>query len=208
MADPDGPFEPFIATSGLILVATELYRRYMKPVEENKTFSATELIQHRERLRPIFEKEILRCKQDKLRKDAIIRHVDRVDSYPNVDDSVKGISPWFKVSLIDTYHKGILVALKADRLNYSNNQYTFSDYTGKESDVRAYLVGKIPYENIEAVNIDGDEYYYFPHIYCHFPHNDEPYEELVYCQEVDMGHGHTHYTELITHKEVTKNSKS
>lgn len=204
--EPSGNFEPYFVVFTLVFVATDLSRRYLKSSEKKPKFTSAELIQHREKLRPIFEQEIFKCRHEKLRKDAIIRHVDRVDSYPNTDESKSGISPWFKVALVDTYHKGIMVILSAERLYIYNEQY-INRKAGSSEEVLAYLVGKIPYENIEAVNMDGDEYYYFPHIYCHFTHNDEPYEELVYCQEVDMNDGHVHYSELVSYSDVQKHSK-
>ena len=203
---PSGDFEPYFVIFSLVFVATDLFRRYLMPNRKKTKFTPTELVQHREKLRPIFEKEIFRCRHEKLRKDAIIRHVDRVDSYPNTDESKSGISPWFKVALVDTYHKGIMVILSAERLYIDDEQY-FNKKGNSAKEIRAYLVGKIPYEDIEAVNMDGDEYYYFPHIFCHFSHNNEPYEELVYCQEVDMNNGHVHYSELVSFADVRKQSK-
>lgn len=203
---PPGNFEPYFVVFSLVFAATALYRHYLMHSEKKPKRTPAELVQHREKLRPIFEKEILRCRHEKLRKDAIIRHVDRIDSYPNANESKSGISPWFKVALVDTYHKGIMVILSAERLYIHDGRYT-NKKGNSEEEVRAYLVGKIPYEDIEAVNMDGDEYYYFPHIYCHFSHNNEPYEKLVYCQEVDMNNGHVYYSELVSFADVQKQSK-
>ena len=41
----------------------------------------------------------------------IVRDVDRVDDYPDGDTKGKGISAWFKVELLGTYHRGIEVGL-------------------------------------------------------------------------------------------------
>jgi hypothetical protein len=41
--------------------------------------------------------------------DAIIRELRRKDSYPAIDESLRSISPWFKVELKGTYHRGIEV---------------------------------------------------------------------------------------------------
>ncbi|EGQ9613105.1 hypothetical protein V9N49_003482 [Vibrio cholerae] len=203
---PSGNFEPYFVVFSLVFVATEIFRRYFMPSGHKHKFTPAELVQHREKLRKIFEGEIFRCRHEKLRKDAIIRHVDRVDSYPNTDESKSGISPWFRVALVDTYHKGIMVVLNAASLYIHDGKYTNKKGNSTE-EIRAYLIGKIPYEDIEVVNMDGDEYYYFPHIYCHFNHNNEPYEELVYCQEVDMNNGHVHYSELVSFSDVQKQSK-
>jgi len=70
----------------------------------------------------------------------------------------------------------------------------------EKGDMRVLMVGKIPYEYIEDVNFDGDEYYYFPHIFCHFANKGEAYEEI------DMGNGHTYYKEIIGYQSVKKHS--
>jgi len=61
---------------------------------------------------------------------------------------------------------------------------------------------------IEVINWDGDEYDYFPHLYCHFfGKDDQPYERLIFCKEVDMGNGHKYYSEVGTLEHIQENSK-
>lgn len=109
--NPDDNYEPWLFLGGLIFISLEIFRRYeiyfLK--REGINFTPGELVKHTEKLRQQFKNEIYRCRAENLRKDVIIRHVNRMDSYPNADESKKGISPWFKVALLDTYHKGILV---------------------------------------------------------------------------------------------------
>jgi hypothetical protein len=50
--------------------------------------------------------------------EAIIRDVKRVDSYPNTDDTKKGISPWFRVGILGIYHRGLQVGLRIEGLKY------------------------------------------------------------------------------------------
>ncbi len=40
---------------------------------------------------------------------------------------------------------------------------------------KGYLIGFIPYDLIDHVDVTGDEYYSYPHIYCHFAFKGEPY---------------------------------
>ena len=42
------------------------------------------------------------------------------------------------------------------------------------------LLGCIPFENIIDYDIDGDEYYNYPHIFCDFTNVSDPYEKIVY----------------------------
>lgn len=170
--------------------------------------SNAEKIRHREQLRKEFEKELLEIKTKDLRSDIIIRDVDRVDGYPNTDDEDTGISAWFRLGLLETYTRGIRVLLRIGMLTQYENGYRYTDYnSGEKGDIKAFLVGEIPYDSIVTVNWEGDEYYYFPHIYCHFNHVGEPYERLIFCEKVDMGHGHSYYKEISEYSITQKNSE-
>lgn len=129
-----------------------------------------------------------------------------MDSYPEVDDGGKGISPWFRAALLDTYHKGVLFGLGFGTLMVAPEGYRFTNHkAGEKGGIRVCMIGKIPYEFIEGVNFEGDEYYNFPHIFCHFQNKGEPYEEIVFSEEVDMGHGHTYYREVAGLQDVRGN---
>lgn len=206
---PDENYEPWLFLAGLIFIGLEIFRRYEVHFikREGKNLSPGELVKHREELRKQFQEEIHKCRAKNLRKDVIIRHVNRMDSYPEVDENHKGISPWFKAALLDTYHKGILVWLRSGTLTSGPDGYCFTNYKKeKKGDIKVLMIGKIPYEYIEGVNFDGDEYYYLPHIYCHFANKGEPYEEIVFCEEIDMGNGHPYYKEIVDYQTVQKNS--
>lgn len=207
--DPDGNYEPWLFLASLVFVALEIYRRYEIHFikREGKNLTPGELVKHNEELRKLFKEEINKCRAKNLRNDAIIRHVNRMDSYPEGDKKNKGISPWFRVGLLDTYHKGILVGLRFGTLTIGPDGYRYTDYKEDEKgDIKVYEIGKIPYEFIEGVNFDGDEYYYFPHIFCHFAHKGEPYEEIVYCEKVDIGDGHSYFKEVASYQNVKENS--
>jgi hypothetical protein len=209
--DPPGNYEPWILLFGIPTFIVDWIRRnggFFLSVE-GKKLAPTELVNHREEMRKHFQKEVREIRCNNLRSDVIIRHVRRVDSYPETNDQESGISPWFRVSLVDLYHKGILVALQIGTLVDGPDGYRFRDYSiGEEGTLRVYLIGKIPYDVIEAVNFDGDEYYHYPHVFCHFPFNGEPYEELVFSEKIDMGNGHFFFKDVATQKEVIENSKN
>jgi hypothetical protein len=206
---PNGNYEPWLFLGSLAFVTLEICRRYEIHFikRREKSFTPGELLKHSEDLKKKFQEEIYKCRVEKLRKDVIIRDADRIKAYPNVDVNPKGISPWFKAGLISTYHRGIMVALRSGTLTESPDGYRFTDYKiGEKGDIRVYLIGKIPYEFIEGVDFDGDEYYYLPHIYCRFANKGEPYEELVYCEEVEMGNGHLYYSEREKYQNAKDNS--
>ena len=209
--NPEGNYEPWLFLAGLVLITLDVFRRYeIRLVKrEGRKFTPGELIKHSDELKKQFQDEIYKCRSQELRKDVIIRHVNRMDSYPEIVDTTKGVSSWFRVGLLDTYHRGIMVGLGYGTLSNGPEGLRYTDYqNGEHGDIKVLLIGKIPYEYIEGVHFDGDEYYNFPHIFCHYAKNGEPYEELVYCQEIDMGNGHTYYKEVAKHEEVKQNSTS
>ena len=54
-----------------------------------------------------------------------------------------------------------------------------TDYaTGEQGDLKVALLGSVPYEYIDNVDWEGDEFYQYPHIYCFFNYKGEPYEHL------------------------------
>lgn len=192
---------------GLIGVAVEIYRRSTKRSLKNRFESMGARIQHREKLRMIFEEEIYRCRAEKLRQDVIVRHVDRADSYPHIDDKEKGISPWFRVGLLDTYERGIVLGLRIGGLVKCEGGLRFADWVnGEELDINAWLMGDVPYDSIEAVNIEGDKYYNFPHIYCYFDFNGEPYERLWFCEKIEQPHGHPYFKHIADYNDVVANN--
>jgi hypothetical protein len=209
--NPDGNYEPWLFLGGLGFVALEILRRYEIHLvkREGKNLSPGELVKHSEKLRKQFQDEIYKCRAEQLRKDVIIRHVNRMDSYPDTEEKAKGISSWFRAGLLDIYHKGILIGLRFGTLSEGPDGWRFTNYdNGEKGDIKVYMIGKIPYEFIEGVNFDGDEYYSFPHIFCHFASKGEPYEEIVFCEEIDMGSGHPYYKEIAKFDEVQENSIS
>ena len=69
----------------------------------------------------------------------------------------------------------------------------------------AALLGLIRYENIESVQWDGDEYYPYPHIYCHFVEKQrKPYERLAFFEHQTLFNGADHFKELVHKDEVRR----
>ena len=209
----DNPsYEPIIAILGAFCMALSWFDRYKGIIffVEHKSFTPEELIQHSEKLRSLFQEEIYRCRAEKLRKDIVIRHVKRRDKYPHdVDEKKKGISPWFKVGLMDMYHDGIRVGLQYYALKKDMKGYRVtSSEKEEESDVTALLMAEIPFSAIEAVNMDGDEYEGYPHVFCRFPFKGQPYKRLFFCEVIEQPHGHLYFKEICSYEEVKENSKS
>lgn len=156
-----------------------------------------EVIRIRQRWKSEIEKELSERQQGKRQTDIIIRDMKRIDKYPDISEKEKGISAWFRAGLMGTYHRGILAGLKWEELVKEGDLWRRINYQKNESGGRtAMLIGRIPYEFIEAIDWDGDEYYGLPIIYCHFDsRSKEPYESLAYCEENHLN-GFPFYTEI------------
>jgi len=204
---PRGNWEPLLALAGTGTVGMELYRR-LRPKSKNDRFASNvERIQHRERLRKLLQDEIYNCRAKELRQDVIVRDVKRVDNYPNVDEESKGISPWFRVGLIDTYDRGILLGLRYGGLKECEAGYRFVDFVNEEkSDCTVLLVGNVPYDSIAEVNMDGDEYYNYPHIYCNFDFDGQPYEKLWFAERKYLSETHPYYAKVADYADVVRNN--
>jgi hypothetical protein len=143
-----------------------------------------EIVKLRNKWKAEFTSKIFERHQKRLRRDVIVRDMKRIDAYPNLKDE-KGISPWFRVALLGTYHRGILLGLGFESLvEISEGKWRRANYKlGEQGDIRAVLVGRVRYEDIESVDWDGDEYYGYPHIYCLFRRKKEPYEDVGFYTE-------------------------
>jgi hypothetical protein len=142
-----------------------------------RRLTAAQVIELRSKWKPQFEKHIWETYSKKLRQDVIIRDMKRIDAYPNLNEREKGISPWFRAGLDATYHRGIMVAHGWGNLMRDGEGWRYTNYkAGERGDLKVMLVSQIPYENIEQVDWDGDEYYGYPHIYCWCNKKKEPYE--------------------------------
>lgn len=193
------PFIYRIIKDGLALLRGG--RRHLTP---------SEVVQLRQQWKTKFETKILEQRRKGLRTDVIIRDMNRIDNYPDIEEKKKGISSWFRVGLMDTYHKGIQVGLRWGMLSIDaeTNGWRYTDrQAGEKGDVKVILIGYIPFESIETVNWDGDEFYGYPHIYCYFnAKHKEPYERLAYCEKKELD-DFPYYVEIADHDNVNKLSK-
>jgi hypothetical protein len=171
--------------------------------------STGERLERRAKWKPIFEELILVRRRDQLRSDVIIRDVRRMDHYPDQTEG-KGISPWFRVGLVGTYHRGIEVGLGIHSLAWeeSEKSWRLGDLLNEQSEtVTGYLIGYIPYDVIGHVDLTGDEYYSYPHIYCNFRFKGQPYEKLAFCERKELFPGNDYYTEFTTIERVKLTSE-
>lgn len=88
---------------------------------------------------------------------------------------------YYKAEVYDFYHNGLMVRAYpyVKDIKYRDEDFDNpGEYTIIED--RAEILGCIPFENIIEYDIDGDEYYNYPHLFCDFVNVSDPYEKLVY----------------------------
>jgi hypothetical protein len=182
----------------------EAQRRIGKATSSTKPASAERALKRDLKLRDDMRREFLkpwnevyrehsgnpvRHPYEKLRHAEAIIHRIGDDRYPDMEDG-PGISSWFKVELFDFYHRGIKVILGIEsgviELGWGYPGNKGWGITSYEADfdhnrfrrIGIWKLGLIPFRNIRHYDLDGDEYYNFPHIYCLFSINGMPNEGL------------------------------
>lgn len=177
-----------------------------------RQFTPEEKLSLRDKWKPIFETWLLDRRKANYRSDVIIRDVRRFDKYPDSNPEEKGISSWFRLGLMDTYHGGILVGLRWERLiQISDETYRvakFEEYAdGNDPGIKVILAGRIPYHLIQSVDFEGDEYYGFPHIFCHFSMKGEPYESVEFHEKRQIeDFSKPYFVQIGEYKKVRKES--
>ncbi len=163
-------------------LSTWLIKKFKKP-------EPVSILQRRDTLKQMFLERMPKKNEYGVRTDVIIRDIKRMDEYPDINTKKKGISSWFKAELKGTYHRGIEVfihgweTIKQD----PNGVWDFCHYKDPDA-IKVIPIARIPYDYIEHVDWDGDEYYNVPVVYCKFQGvNDGPYEEIPFFSKVGEG---------------------
>jgi len=200
-----GGYEPWIVTV-LGLVGIAMNWDYIPQFGGKKRDLTPEArIALRDKWRPIFEDYFLEMARNGQRGgDVIVHDVDRLDTYPSISDE-KGISSWFRVGLMGTYHRGILLGLQWTNIEEQNGKWVEQRKEISENSKKVILLGEVRYEAIESVNFGGDDYYNKPHIFYHFDHHGEPYERLFYGEEFQTTSGFPyHYREIDEYNSLSR----
>ncbi len=156
--------------------------------------------------KPEVEKWVAERKHEHGDDEVIVRDMRRLDEYPEPKET-KGISPWFKVELVYTYDRGMMLGLGLDELKWEGKRLRFCNW--KElGDVTLLRTGYVPYECIERIDWDGDRIYSEPHIFCYFDQaKGQPYERVVYCAERETSYSRKFYVEMVDYDDVRRLSK-
>lgn len=113
--------------------------------------------------------------------EVIVHSIDDA-TYPNVDDKPTGISGWFKLELWNFYHNGLEFVIWVDLgVRDADGYWAVLEHgqafdSERFTEIRMFRLARIPYRNIVDYDIEGDEYYPQPHLYCRFADGGQPYE--------------------------------
>jgi hypothetical protein len=113
--------------------------------------------------------------------EVVIRDADRDDLYPRIDDKFRvwRLSPWFKAELGKEWGDGISVWEENVRGVVGEGVVRIVDSNEHGEGIR--IMGRIPYEVVVGVDLEGDSDYPMPQIFCHFDYNHarSPVRETV-----------------------------
>jgi hypothetical protein len=181
-----------------------LWRSFRKP-------DPVQLIERRQKIKAEVESHLHWLNESARYGEAIIRDIKRADEYPNADTKSKGVSAWYKTTLLGTYHRGIQIGLGFNSLKRTpDGKSWYMTRDRSHRDINAICVGRIPYDRIVVIDWNGDEFYGDAHIYCRYlGWRPAPCEELVFCEEhiEDYPGPHSWYDELVSHAEALKATK-
>ncbi len=114
----------------------------------------------RQKWKPKFEDFFLVNTHKELSTEVIIRDIKRLDDdYPgNGKPKHKhGISPWFKVPVVQTYERGFMVCLSIGELVATGeDKWRYRDWLKGEDGEKFWCIGFIPYEGIVDVDWERD----------------------------------------------------
>lgn len=134
--------------------------------------------------RPSNEERMARLQNPSMRfihSEVLIRSInDRV--YPDNTLNNHDYTGFFKAEVYNFYHNGLIVYTMPYVTDINIKQY--EDRFEKEQyevvRVRAQVFGFIPFENIIEYDLEGDEYYMYPHLFCDFVKPSNPFEKIGY----------------------------
>jgi len=127
----------------------------------------------------------------------LIRSIDDTKYPENVPNSF-GHYPWYKVEPYDFYYNGleVITSIRSVKIN-TEGKWHLKSYEEEDDENyvtrKVIVLGRIPYELIVDYDVDGDEYYNYPHLFCDFRNNGLPYEEYSYRLIDEENNSHYDY---------------
>lgn len=141
--------------------------------------------------------------------EVIVHRIDDT-SYPEHDKEGRGISGWFKLEILDFYHGGLhgILDIECVLLDSASRGWSVLSHDQEQLPfaarfrvAKSFKTGKIPWRNILHYDMEGDEYYPQPHIYCEYADAGMPYEGYSFFL---LGDGYEHELYLADRLELSE----
>jgi hypothetical protein len=166
-----------------IIALMREYREY----KERKRAGPEKQVEHRRKIKEEIV-ERLRWPEHGASPEIIVRDIARLNDYPTLDDSLRAISPWFKVEALGFYHRGLEVVVSLREVVVNGKSARDAKPDERASASTMIVAGRIPFDAVVTIDWSGDEYYQQPHFYCSFDQKDGPYEAVVLHEKDSLGH--------------------
>jgi len=123
---------------------------------------------------------------DKFRYSHVIVRSMRDELYPESAAVLGEPTGWYRLATYDALHDGLELLLGTELLRNEAVGTRRESKTPEEKNAQTYTfsrvlrIGKLPYERILDFDVDGDEYYPLPHLYCDFSGGNSLFTEIRY----------------------------
>jgi hypothetical protein len=161
--------------------------------------SGAKTLKHRLAMKKRIEKDFveqpsgphdIRSRRERILGNEMILHDVEDSLYPDADPD-RAPSGWMKLEMFDLYFGGIEVILNGSQGLIDGNGNWCTIKYGDEFDtsrfrvITVWAIGRLPYDCIVDYDMDTDDYYHGPHVYCHYWNNGSPWESFrfVYTDE-------------------------
>lgn len=136
----------------------------------SKKLTAKDRLEHKERIKEKADELIRKIVGEKLRRKVYLVNVNRYfKDYPSNGEKVSGYST-IAAEVKTTRFDGVEFFCSLARGVYrrEDGKLTFCEAPGRVKQFSAFPVGVVPYEWIEFVDLDGDEFDYRPLFFARF----------------------------------------
>ena len=165
----------------------------------SKKLTSKARLEHKEKIKKESEKLLSKIHRSKRSNEVYLVNINRYfKDYPSNKEKFFNGYSHIKAEIKSTRFDGIefFCSSPVEVYKKSNNRLSFR---GDEKLFNAFPVGTVPYEWIEHIDLDGDEYGYIPLFYCKFKGRiywkkslkkflsfGYPYKSLDYYRESDV----------------------
>lgn len=122
--------------------------------------------------------------EDRKRRSRMILRAFDGTQYPHSNEADEhGEYSWFRAEIKSLYHQGMEFIFGIEGIKvYDDDTWDFGERKAGENyrEVKVAKVGQINFSDIVDYDINGDEHYIYPHIFCKFKYKGLPFEKVYF----------------------------